>query len=281
MFKPRKRVARSKLVERRRQVTLRYVLLILILFVSISAASSYILHRDSILITHVFIEGNEVVTDNDIQTLVQNELQGKYMFLFPKASIFIYPKKHLEASVLSVFERVQTASVSFVDFQSITVEIKERSPYALWCRKSVVDLTEKAESDNNDECFFLDEKGFIYATAPHFSGNTFFRYYGTSGLEDVIGERFLRADSFREIVFFVNTLRTISLNPVALFITSETNMEIVLADGSRMLLRRDKNLRETLENIQSFFESDEYVERGDNDLDYVDFRFGNKVYYTF
>jgi len=237
---------------------------------------SYVLGRDEITISNVLSGGNEVVTDKALSALVQSELEGKYLHLFPKASIFFYPKKQLEASVLNAFKRVKTASISFTDFQSISIDIKERSPYALWCGEN-----ETLEEVKN-ECYFLDERGFVYATAPHFSGNTFFRYYGI--LEDAslpIGAHFLVPDMFREITFFIQTLKSITPLPVSLAVVSDTNMEITLVDTSRLLVRRDTNLTRTLENIQSFFDSKEYQDRGDKELDYVDFRYGNKVYFTF
>lgn len=275
MFQPRKKATHSKLRERRRRAALRYAFIVTLLVIGVVAISSYVLGRDEITIRQVIVDGNEVVTDVAIQTLVQGELQGKFAYLFPKKSIFLYQRKKLEAKILDTFKRAQTASVSFVDFQSISVTIEERSPYALWCRVGI------EETNKNDDCYFLDEKGFIYATAPHFSGNTFFRFYGSTEQPSPVGEHFLSRGTFREIVFFVNTLGTITPKPISLFITSKINMDVTLISGVRLLVRRDTSLTQTLENIQSFFESAEYQERGDKVLDYVDFRFGNKVYYTF
>lgn len=284
MFKPRKLASKSKLSKRRRKIFLfkgSTVFLIVLLLLGISA---FLLHQDKVTIHNVIVEGNSVVQNKTLQRFVLEELEGKYFFIFPKTSIFIYPKDTIENKVPDIFKRIQAAVISFEDFQTIRITVDEREPHALWCGEN------KIENDSA-QCYFLDEKGFLYTPAPTFSGNTFFRYYGSllniysneDSSQEPAGKSLLAEAEFQKIRFFLNTLRSFNLEPVALSILDDIDMEIYLIGGEKILLGRNQNLSLVLDNIQTFFESGEYIERTEEGevLEYVDFRFGNKAYFIF
>lgn len=280
MFKPRKTIAKSKLAKQRRKTlfinSVAVVFVIAIFFVT----ASFVLQIDEITINKVKTEGNIVVTNDELQAFVSKKLEGKYLFLFPKTSIFLYPRKKIEASVLDAFKRISSVEVSFDDFQTINLSVEEREPYALWCRKM--------DTNEEEQCYFLDKQGFIYTEAPHFTGNTFLRYYGTStptsytfvNMGGPVGNRFLSEEEFKKFNFFIKTLQNIDLEPNSFIVQSEKDIAIYLKGEEKILIGRTQNLSIVLDNIQSFFESDEYIKQ-DARLLYANFRFGNKVYYKF
>jgi len=252
------------------------IVLVTAIFLLVSA---FLLQLDEVTITQVIVNGNSVVTEEALRRVIYGELEGKYAFIFPKGSIFLYPRKSIEASVLDAFTRIQKADISFEDFQSIALVVEEREPFALWCGAVYEDLSVR------ETCYFLDDSGFMYTQAPHFTGNTFFRFYGAlinplAG-GDPVGETFLSREEFRKINFFIDAIKEINLQPAALYIRDENDFELYLEDESKILFGRTQNLSRTLENIQSFFESAEYAKHEEETLEYADFRFGNKVYYQF
>lgn len=279
MFKPRKTIAKSKLAKQRRKTlftnSIAVVFVIAIFFVTFS----FVLQIDEITINKIKAEGNVVVTNEELQAFVSKKLEGKYFFLFPKTSIFLYPRKNIEVSVLDAFKRIYFVKVSFEDFQTINLIVKEREPYALWCGKM---------NTKEEQCYFLDKQGFIYTEAPNFTGNTFLRYYGTStpvsykfvNTGGPVGNRFLLEEEFQKFNFFIKTLQNIGLELNSFIVQDKDDITISLKGEERILFGRTQNLSVVLDNVQSFFESDEYI-KNEAGLLYADFRFGNKVYYRF
>jgi hypothetical protein len=124
----------------------------------------------------------------------------------------------------------------------------------------------------------------VYGEAPDFSGTAYFRYYGSlidaGGATDPVGKNFLLPERFAGIQAFLSELKRMGFRAVSLAAVYDIDFELEFAGGSRILWSGTRDLAEVLENIRAFFTSEEFQKYDLSDFNYVDFRFGNKVYYT-
>ena len=77
-------------------------------------------------------------------------------------------------------------------------------------------------------------------------------------------------------------MRGIRLKPVWLLTKNDGDMELVLEGGSRILFSRSEDLRKALENLQALLSENVLgvpKEQLSLSLDYIDLRFGNKIFY--
>lgn len=272
MFR-RTRLKSLRLKKHRKKLLMyKFVLFVMAVLLSIPGLG-WLMGFNEVTIQNIIIKGNSTVTTDKVDTIARGYLEGRYFFLFPKDSIFIYPQHSIEASVLESFKRIKEVSVSFKDFQSIVIEIKEREPDALWCDNAPV-------QNGVGNCYFLDSSGVIFAKAPVFSGNIFFRYYGdVEG--DPVGSAFLSPDEFSILRLFVLSLYELNISPVFLSIIGQDTMELYMEEGNKIIFGRRQNLSDVLSNLESILASDEFKDKGFSEIEYLDLRFGNKAYYKY
>ena len=291
MFHRSRKYRPSKLIKRKRKVLAVKVGFVIGAAILLVISLSWFSYYDGLTIRAIIIEGNSVVETKKIEATVVNVLEGRYFFLFSRLNIVIYSRKQIKELLLNNFKRIENVSVKATDFTSIKIIVKERSSYALWCK--VVEIeTEESIIETKETCYFLDKEGFIFATAPDFTGNIFFKYFSftenkNTSDESPIGSQFLTKKEFLEVdllrSFFLSDQSILTLDskkPVALTIVNDKDLELTLSDGSRYLFSRDQDVSKMLTNIQSIFSSDIFNEE-DSKIDYIDLRFGNKVYYKF
>jgi cell division septal protein FtsQ len=280
VFKRRSRLRSPKFAKHRRRVLLLKGVIVLFSLSAIVGSLAFISRDQSLKISYIDINGNSVVTNNDLLSLVNNKLSGKYLYLFPKSNIILYPRKDIEASVLHSFNRIDDADIRFENLKSISLSVHEREPYALWCEEKI-----DADKDVAGRCYFLDKSGYIFTLAPDFTGNVYFRFYGlidsSESGEGPVGKSFLEEGEFQRINRFLSLLQSIDINTIILVLNNENDFELHLEKGGMILFRRDQDLSHIFDNIQSVFESEEFRLKNLDELDYADFRFGNKVYFKF
>lgn len=265
----------SKLAQKRRKVFLFKIGGVAIGVIALFVGLVYVSALEEFNISDIIVDGNSAIAEKSIKGFIEEKISGKFIFLFPKSNIMLYPRKNIEAALLEGYKGIKEINISVEDLQSISVIVDERKPFALWCDKGVVD------ADNEESCYFLDEDGFIFTKAPNFSGNVYFRYFSILSTDEPVGEQFMEKEEFQEMTFFLSSLVDIGLTPVALDEIDDADYEIQLQERGKILFGQKQNLSFVIDNIQSVFESDEFNEDNLSNLDYADFRFGNKVYFKF
>lgn len=274
MWLRNKSLRSSKMTRRKRRSSLFKFLFFVLVLVILVAGSAYLLKRPEVMIKNIILDGNETVPTEEIVGFVREKLSGSYFFVFPRSSIFIYPQRQIEESIPLKFTKIENVEVVFNSFDSISVTVKERNPKALWCGENRLE-------GGIPECFFLDEKGLLYTRSPAFTGDVYFRFYGPLGEGSSIGQHFLPESKFKEISFFLQFLMESDIQAVELAVGNENDYELYLENGTKVLFAQDGDLSLILDNLQSILLSDDLKEHGTVGIDYIDLRFGNKVYYKF
>ena len=269
-----------------------YVKAALAVFVvtSFLGVPAYLFSQPEVTIHTIAISGNDVVATDMLEAVVRDALSGRYVYLYPRSNSLIFPRAGIEASVLHAFKRIKAANVSFEDFTSIRLEVEERKPFALWCqalneravRETATATKEVAlESRDHEACYFLDEKGFVFSEAPRGLENAYLIYEGTIDARDPLGAQFLTEQHFAELALFARMLRDEGIAFDRMVLTEEGDFELLLEAGGALLFGKDQSLSRVLDNVTAVLSADTFQERSLDDVEYLDLRFGNKVYYKF
>jgi hypothetical protein len=241
--------------------------------VFVLAGIVYLARLDEVTVLNISVEGEKLIEATDVTKVAREVLSGSYVFL-PRRNIFIYPKKELIASLAYSFPRIKKVDVKRVDFNTLKIFILERDPDALWCKGEPKDLK---------DCFYVDEDGFIYAEAPFFSGDVFFRYYGGDiNSSNPLRNYLVTSDWISELKNFNNYLEDLKIKARGAHL-KEDYYEILLANDSRLFLKYEDSLEESFSRLQSLLRGSEYsfVDSEGPTFRYVDLRFGERVYYKF
>jgi cell division septal protein FtsQ len=233
----------------------------------------YVLNREALLLEQVAVVGAELESPEPLAEIVMQAFAGKYFWLIEKRSVFLFPKEKAEAQVLSAFPRLKTASLSRSGLSSLTLTVEERAPVALWCGEN------RLGEGSTPACYFLDAQGFVYALAPAFTGDVYLRLYGPLIGSEPVGQSFLTPTSFEKLRIFMDAIRARNVAAEELALTDEKDAELYLTDGTKVLLDPSEDLLRVLDNLLSVLASETFKNRSTLNLDYIDLRFGNKVYY--
>lgn len=233
----------------------------------------YIVRLPSLQVTAVSISGNSLVETQDLYDAVERELAHSYGWLVPKRNIFFIPEESIQASVLSQFPRVNSATLEFTTWSSLTLTVEERVPQAMWCGEN------RLGEGSTPTCYFLDAQGFVYAPAPTFTGEVYLRFYGPLEAGEPVGQSFLTPAFFHSLLTFTNAVGASNVAIVEFALIDEEDAEVYLEDGTKILIDPSEDLERVLDNLLSVLHSDALRDRPQLKLEYLDLRFGNKVYY--
>lgn len=255
---------------RRKRIIRKLVLVFFILVFILSCITAFF-HISSLRIKKISIEGNFSLGTEKISGEVSDYLKGKFFRIFPRDNILLLPKEAIVSNLLSKFPRIEEVSLAKNFPDSISVKIKERQQEAILCING---------SPPAGGCAFIDENGYVFEKAPYFSGDVYLKFFderesspGTIGFQLISEEQFKKLIDFRDLVSGEN----IKISKIIL--KKEGIYEIDISEGWYIFLNEQNEPKISYENLKITLDSK--VKENRQNLEYIDLRFGNKVFYKF
>jgi len=281
----------EELKRKRYRILRNKILFFVFLFLVILIGLVFLSKWEKININNVRISGNKVVETGDIEQIVQSNISGRYLWLFPKTNFLIYPQKKIERELKNKFKRIKDIFVNDKNIKTLEILVSEYEGKYLWCGTEVPEALLMESSISNasgQKCYFMDENGYIFDEAPYFSGQVFFRFYGKIAFntENPSGSFFL-PNNFEKIISFKKMLEEMSLKPLAFLKDDTGDMDIFLSPSTtsqKIIFKLDSDFEKLAENLQAVLTTEPFQSDFKNrytSLLYIDLRFGNKVYYKF
>jgi len=258
-----------KKMELRRRIKLG---LFILLSIALVALPIYLLRTSKFLISNIEIKGNNVTKDEEIQKILDADLRGNYMWIFPRSNALLYPKKKIIGDILHTIPRVNSVTLSLLNARSLQVSVSERVPFALYCK----DVTTPTSPTN---CFFLDQTGYIFSEAPSFSGGVYFVYSSDPSLDFPLRQQYMNENVFKTLDPFIQSLASVGLFP-KVFVLKEKEYALLLSNNAVVSWPRDQDLSNVSSNLQSFLADPSFRNNKQNlnNLLYLKV-LGNKIYY--
>jgi cell division septal protein FtsQ len=246
-----------------------------LLLVIIIAIPIYLARTSRFLITSIEVTGNNVTKSEDIERLAAEDLSGNYAWIFPRSNTGIYPKQRIERDLLNTIPRLASVDITRVGAKGLRIAVKERAPVAEYCTKTV-------DASNPEDCYFIDDTGYIFSPAPAFSGNVYLTYTNDTPFESPIGKQVLPQEEFDKTLSFVKSLGSLGIYP-RVFLIKMDEYHVLLTNNTDIMLGRSADLNEAKNNLSAFLTQDSILKEKDflNRVLYIDLRFGNKIFYKF
>ncbi len=253
-------------------------------FVFVVGLISYVSHLPKVRISDVMLTGGILVTEKDVKEESLRFMNGKYFWLFPKDNAFLYQKGDLEKHLQYKFKRIDTIKINLEGLNKIVVDITERKPIAIWCRvgdELVSTSTEIVTGFPKENCYFMDSMSTIFADAPNFSGDAYFKYYGLVEDSSPIGKRYIASSTeFVSINNFIQLVKDLKVKPVYLKAKEEGEFSLFLQGGGQIYFDVRKSLDLSYQNLETLLKSPELaIRQGYLPVEYIDLRYGNKLFY--
>ncbi len=249
----------------------------------VAGFSALVAHYHSFLLTEVVVSGNQTLSAAPDSAAAAHIIFQKYYYLWPKRSRWLYPRESLAAALANAFPRLSAVEVA-ADQQKLLLQVTEREGVALWCR--------------GGECYFVDDVGYIFVRAPHFTGNPYLIISSPLAGEP-IGQRPLPVGDFKKLLTAAENLPLIwrgvlrsEIEVVRADYQSAVDWYLTLrplvmegeAESFVVRLSLAPAIEETLGNAAAALTTPAFREEWQaraGRLDYFDLRFPPKVFYTF
>ena len=218
----------------------------------------------------VTVVGQKSVLASDIEQLAQEELSGGYLYVFAKSNVFLYPKGFIHDKLLHQYPTFSSVQVRAKNFQTLGVTVVERQPVALWCGENVA---------SSSGCYVLDETGIVYAPAAIYSGDAYEKYYGhVTG--DSLPQQYLDPLRFHSLSEFVDALQkkgTARIQSVA--VDESEDVHLKFDTDFTLIFTLDSETSDVFNRFELARTSDVFKTHKVSDFEYLDLRFGDKLYY--
>ncbi len=261
-----KRAVRSPEFHKRKELERKLRLgLFALLASAVIVLPTYFLGSEALQVRKVFVQGNLVTTSIDIERMVRESLVGEYLGLIPRSSTILLSKNIIEQRLLESVPRLASVHLSREGLSGVSVDVVERVPKALYC---------------TDECYFLDGEGYIYSEAPNFVGEAYLEYRDESLPTAPVGSYFLPKEDFEELHNFVESFRSLNLNPKMVMKSGDV-YKVILEGDVEVRWRDDQDISKLFVDLSSFINDGQLKNLKIEDLLYLDLSFNNKVHWVY
>ena len=240
------------------------------------AVAAYLSYLPSFNVRSVRVQGAESVAAADIAAYADSLIHPPGRSLFSPSNIFLYHPDAIASAIVARFPPIQSAKVDRPALlaNDVSVTISERTPFALWCDGGA----------SSTPCYEMDKDGFVFApedgnehldSTYTFSGGL----RAASGTSAIIGSTFAPGH-FQGILAFLLFLADDGFAPQGASVVSDTDFSVPLPRGYYLKASFGENAEDLAKNLQLILTSDALKGKEDQLL-YVDLRFGDRVYYKF
>ena len=281
----------SKVLRRKKQIFIWKTVGIIVLVLVIIGAVSFLANSKYITIQNVNIQGNVVVGMKEIADIVEKENGGSFLAIFPKKNILLYPKSSIKKDILAAYPRVESVTIGLSGLTNLNIAIKEREPFALWCRtaeeilptaltetvdglpvlktktdKAIIEKTKNAGTSKaektpisktvkplsvKDDCYFLDKTGRIFAKAPDVPSGAYIVYFGDIKDVDPVDKDFMAGGRFAVINSLIAKFAERKLVIEKVVVTDDGDQEYYIENNGKIILSGRQDEQKVIEKLDT------------------------------
>ncbi len=257
--KPRKPFPKAPLV----------VIVVVIVIAALGVGLWYLSNLPQIRIQKISVSGSRTLAPEEIQKKVSQAISGTRWYGFPNDNFFLLSSGSLERALEAAFPRVEAVRVNKKFPQGLSIVVTERFFWGIYCQKQEI----------IGPCVYIDRLGVAYEELDAFSGSLAPVIHapeapqlGAAVVSPALRELYERSEE---------ALAGISAKLVSLEIATATprDLKLALAEGWHLLVPRDSDPQQWVSVFKTVL--DQEIGSRRSKLEYVDLRFGSKVFYKY
>ena len=259
--------------QRRTRLPLRYLIVGSAIICAVAGAIT-LLRIDALQIRTVTFAGvnSNSLNEATLRSSVLAELSGSRLLIFPRTSFFLANTSAIEKRLKTDFPRIESVTAVKEFPFKIHISLVERTFWGVFCNGMA--------GSSTPACAYIDPHGIAYQASAEPEGTLIISIHSDTRDDIHIGERVVDASLMEELTVFSEKLPASANIHIADFelhtrIPSEIRARTV--DGFILIFKRGGDIASTLHVLKRVLESEIKDQR--RRLDYIDLRFGNKVFY--
>jgi cell division septal protein FtsQ len=224
-------------------------------------------------VSNITVAGTQELDNEELQQLVEQSLEGKYLRVIPKNNFLFVSQKKVEGLLIGNFKKIRHVSVIKKFPDTVEIGIDERRALLVWCA--------------NEKCYLLDEQGAAYSEAdfssPELMQNNLLQINDTSGLAVTIGSQVIQPAYEQYVLRLKDSLASVGFEVTGQYYTPSRMAEEINAkttEETEFYFSTQYPLESAMKTLTTIFKK-EIAENKKGELAYVDLRNENKAFYKF
>ena len=245
-------------------------------------------------IREVGVSGNSLISSDQIQTLVNNVLHGKFLKIIPRDTVFALMNVEIRQELFNEFPEIATVEIKMEKIGKLNIAVSERKTAAIVCQILAIaspsptpslsaltassSLAAREAFPESDGCFFVDESGLAYRASPEISGTILPTFY-SQNVQLRQRSQTLDPSAIEFATQIKKQLREIGVDLPGFILNDEINQELKVFTLEGWLIYFDLTRSAlTQARVLEVLLKDEIKENRAT-LQYVDLRVADRVYY--
>lgn len=264
----RYQLARRRRFRERKKILSRFLVYLLAAILMIFALIA-IFFIPFFRISNIGIEGLAKIPEEEVREKVDENLAQKKFFILPGDNFWLQNSENLVTLIKSNFPSVRTVEIDRDFPRGLTIKIEEYLPWGVLCHGVV------------EKCFWIDADGVAFEEAPEFSGLIVPKIVDKRSDEPRLAKKLLSPELMRLVSYFNERAANDDLLQSVQFIIDEKDetLRVRTRAGWDIILLESLDPEEAYKNLRLTLEGE--IKNKVNDLEYIDLRFGNKIFYKF
>lgn len=234
----------------------------------------------------ISISGLRSIHESDVQQEIASILTGSYAFgLIPYSSLLAAPTQIITKTIVYRFPLITAVHIKKEFPNILVISAKERIMFGILCNDLVNNDAAPQEvlpeEQTDIQCAYVDTEGIAYESAPKTEGFLITKV-STDSPEITIGKQAIDSAMMRRITDISAKLPSVigsSIIGYQLLRNVAREVRVVSKDKFSLIINRDDDLDNALSVLATILKKEIGSKR--KNLDYIDLRFGNKVFYKF
>lgn len=269
---------------RRRKEKIRQILTRVGIVLAVLLAGTGIFFVPKLRVQNITVSGAHAALAGSLERTMREQISGKWLLIYPKDSVLLVNTATLQRNLLKEYPAILELHVARRLPNTINISVREREIAGIWCSALTSEGLDphplpQAEDASPSICFYVDEMGVAFDTAPDVSGDLITKIIDTKAVKPRLGDVVVPTQVLELARIFSGELehrigvraRTIELNR-----EYPESVDVETLEGWQIRLEARTDAKEALENLKLVF--DRKISKRES-LEYIDARFANKVFY--
>ena len=239
-------------------------------FLLLAGASWWVTNKSPLVIQNVTIEGAQNTSEEEVRRIAEEEL-GSNFLIWSKNNFLLAPRNDIENRIEDEFDRVKHVRVDVKGVSRLHITLDEYVVSYTYC-----DIVKQ------DNCFFVDATGLVFAKDIYGISTEHILFQGVIS-EDAVGEHLLPKTEFVHVIDFIKGLADNDMHVEKVVLGLEGETRFTLLEGAEVVIDRTENVQKMLGNFLLLLAEETVVNESReaflSQTEYIDVRYGNKVFY--
>ncbi|GEM_PF-1756720 len=232
----------------------------------------YLANASYIRVENIEVAGTNLLDPKVIEDAIRGELTGRRWLFLPKNNILAVSSKDLTLRLLEEFSSMAEVSIAKDFPHSIRVAIRERVLWGIYCQARPI-------PEKPHPCAYLDEGGTAFQEFSNVEGWLLPIIIGPA--TPVLGGVTVSLEMFGFFQEAKNVLDTVNVRLLSFreSTTTPEDMSLATAEGWEIRIQKNNVSSEWFPILKTLLDKEIGDKR--SRLEYVDLRFGQKVFYKY